>query len=118
MVIVLINGFHNTSVEFCACNSAAALPYQLIDAGLFPATLEQPETAFTFELLDAFQKLSLRSKINAYDYHRSLQEMTNAAFVHDVPVSIVSFEYQTDSPSHVCRTDTMNLFACTAFGTI
>jgi hypothetical protein len=88
MVIVHVNGFHYVSVSFCVCDSSATPPYQLIDADLFPATLEQPETAFTFELLDTFQKLSLRSKINAYDYHRSLQEMTNAAFIQDVPVHI------------------------------
>jgi hypothetical protein len=118
MVVVHTNGFHHASVEFCACNAHAAPPYQLIDADLFPATLEQPETAFTFELLDSFQKLSLRSKINAYDFHRSLQEMTNAAFVQDVPVCVTSSKCATELLNCVCRTDTTNLFVSIGFGTI
>ncbi|PPQ95982.1 hypothetical protein CVT26_016198 [Gymnopilus dilepis] len=85
MIIVHTNGFHHIPVEFCACTGSSSSFYQLVDADLFPATLEKPETAFTFELLDTFQKLSLRSKINAYDYHRALQEMTDAACVRDVP---------------------------------
>lgn len=85
IVIVHTNGFHHVTVEFCICDKSAMPVYQLIDAELFPATLDDPSTAFTFELLDTFQKLSLRSKINAYDYHRSLQEMTNAVFPHNVP---------------------------------
>ena len=48
MVIVHVNGFHHVSVVFCVCDSSATLPYQLIDSDLFPATLAQPETAFTF----------------------------------------------------------------------
>jgi CxC2 like cysteine cluster associated with KDZ transposases len=118
MVIVHTNGLHHASVEFCTCNTHSAPPYQLIDADLFPATLEQPETAFTFKLLNSFQKLSLRSKINAYDYHRSLQEMTNAAFVQDVPVCIIPSKCQTELIYRVCRTDTTNLFVYIRFGTI
>jgi hypothetical protein len=86
VVVVHSNGFHQVSVEFCACNQSITPADQLLKADLFPASFEHPETAFTFELLDAFDKLSLKSKINAYDYHLSLQEMTNAAFPQDVPV--------------------------------
>ena len=89
MVIGHVNGFHEVFVEFCACNGSQKQPYQLINSNLFPATLEKPETAFTFELLDTFQKLNLRSKINAYDYHRSLQEMTDAALPEDTAVCLL-----------------------------
>ncbi|PPQ75117.1 hypothetical protein CVT26_008295 [Gymnopilus dilepis] len=85
MVIVHTNGFHEVFVEFCACNKSLNQPYQLIDADLFPATLERPETAFTLEILDAFQKISFRSKITLYDYHRSLQEMTSSILSEEVP---------------------------------
>ncbi|PPQ82618.1 hypothetical protein CVT26_001627 [Gymnopilus dilepis] len=85
MIIVHTNGFHEVFVEFCVCNSSRSAPHQLMSADLFPATLEKPETAFTFELLDTFQKLSLRSKINAYDYHHALREMTDSVMAEDVP---------------------------------
>lgn len=86
MVVLHTNGFHHVSVEFCACPGRLTEPYQLMDADLFPSSFKQPETAFTFELLDMFERISLRSKINVYDYHRTLQEMTSAAFAQDVPV--------------------------------
>jgi len=116
-VVVHTNGFHHAAIEFCACNTHAAPPYQLIDADPFPAMLEQPETAFTFESLDSFQKLSLRSKINAYDYHRSLQERTNTAFVQDAPVCIISFKCQTEPINRVCRTQVWTNFLHINFNT-
>ncbi|PPQ76396.1 LOW QUALITY PROTEIN: hypothetical protein CVT26_015366 [Gymnopilus dilepis] len=85
MVVMHTNGFHNVDIGFCACDGSQSPPYQLMAANLFPASLEKPQTAFTHEVLESYQKLSLRSKINAYDFHRSLQEMTNAVFVHNVP---------------------------------
>ncbi|PPQ82041.1 hypothetical protein CVT26_003611 [Gymnopilus dilepis] len=85
MTIIHTNGFHEVFVEFCACNNSLKQPYQLIDADLFPATLDKPETAFTLEILDTFQKISLRSKITIYDYHRSLQEMTSSVLAEEVP---------------------------------
>jgi hypothetical protein len=88
IVVVHSNGFHKTSVEFCACDQSTTSADQFLKADLFPASFEHPETVFTFELLDMFEKLSLKSKINAYDYHLSLQEMTNAAFPQDVPVRL------------------------------
>ena len=86
VVVVHTNGFHETFLEFCVCDGSPTHPLQLMNANLFPATLEKSETVFTFELLDTFQKLSLRSKINAYDYHQTLQEMTDSALAEDVPV--------------------------------
>ena len=86
IVVVHSNGFHKTSVEFCACDQSTTSADQFLKTDLFPASFEHPETVFTFELLDMFEKLSLKSKMNAYDYHLSLQEMTNAAFPQEVPV--------------------------------
>lgn len=83
-VVLHINGFHTTSFQFCQCSTSEV--DQLLHVSLFPSTFERPETVFTFELLDAFEKISLKSKITAYDYHLSLQELTNAAFPQDVPV--------------------------------
>lgn len=85
-VVVHNNGFHTCSFQFCQCQTSNTEADQLLHASLFPSTFERPETVFTFELLDSFEKISLKSKISAYDYHLSLQEMTNAAFPQDVPV--------------------------------
>lgn len=118
IVVVHSNGFHKTSVEFCACDQSTTSADQFLKADLFPASFEQPETVFTFELLDTFEKLSLKSKINAYDYHLSLQEMTNAAFPQDVPVRPYCILSLIKLIKTLDRIDIMNLFASIVFGTI
>ena len=119
IVVVHSNGFHKTSVEFCACDQSTTSADQFLKADLFPASFEHPETVFTFELLDMFEKLSLKSKINAYDYHLALQEMTNAAFPQDVPVRLYGILSLIKLLIKIFdRIGIMNLSACIAFGTI
>lgn len=65
-----------------------------------------------------FEKLSLKSKINAYDYHLALQEMTNAAFPQDVPVHLYCTLSLIKLTKIVDRIGITNLSACIAFGTI
>ena len=90
-VIVDRNGFHKFILEFCHCDNLKDVlqtePIQLIRARLFPATLDQPETAFTFRLLDDFHAHTLSSKKSSYVFHDALQKRTEAAFPQDVPVS-------------------------------
>jgi hypothetical protein len=92
-VIVDRNGFHNFIIEFCHCDKDVLQtePIQLIRARLFPATLDQPESAFTFRLLDDFHAHTLSSKKSSYAYHDALQKRTDAAFPQDVPVSLFYF---------------------------
>jgi hypothetical protein len=53
-VTVHTNGIHETKVGYCHCTSHASEALQLTAAGLFPATMDQPETAFTFDLLNDY----------------------------------------------------------------
>jgi hypothetical protein len=117
-VVVHSNGFHKASVEICACDQSIPSADQFLKADLFPASFEHPETVFTFELLDMFEKLSLKSKINAYDYHLSLQEMTNTAFPQEVPVRSHCTISLIKLIKAVNRISIMNLSAFIVFGTI
>ena len=81
-VIINTNGIHNTKVLYCCCASAPGEPFQLTSAGLFPATIDQPETAFTFAILDDFDVHALASKKSAYDHFIALRKHTNGAFPH------------------------------------
>jgi hypothetical protein len=81
-VIIDTNGIHNTKILYCHCANALDEPFQLASAGLFPSTIDQPETAFTFSLLDDFEVHSLASKKSAYDHFIALQKHTNGAFPH------------------------------------
>ena len=61
---------------------------QLLGAQLFPATTEQPMTAFTFGLLREFHVHSLESKSTVYGYMGGLRHLMDNAFTMDVPVSV------------------------------
>jgi hypothetical protein len=88
VVIAHINGFHTLNVEFCQCESSSTSPefVQLMHAEMFPATIQRPETAFTFELLKNWHVHTLTSKKSGHDYHEALRRLTNAVSLTDVPV--------------------------------
>src|SRR5882757_4269771 len=54
MVIVDVSGIHHIGVQFCHCSDATPHDSQLMSLGLFPATFDNPQTAFTFRVLDDF----------------------------------------------------------------
>ncbi|KAF8965358.1 hypothetical protein BDZ97DRAFT_1904028 [Flammula alnicola] len=82
--IIDCNGIHNTKVRFCGCPGSLDRAKQLLAHGLFPATLARPQMAFTFQLLETFHILHLKSKIAKYDFVGALRRLTDNAFVHNV----------------------------------
>ena len=54
---------------------------------LFPATTQDPKTAFTFSVLKDFHMHNLQSKCGAFDYMLSLRRLTDNVFTNKVPVS-------------------------------
>ncbi|KAF7371877.1 hypothetical protein MVEN_00044900 [Mycena venus] len=70
------NGFHTRLIQFCACNKSQRWE-QLLAVRLFPSTVKQPQTAFTFNVMRQFQVHSLASKKSAYDYVKALSQLTN-----------------------------------------
>ena len=88
--VVHSNGIHEVRVEYCHCFHAPSEPEQLAQSFLFPATLERPETVFTFAVLKQFHILGLTAKTSAYDFFNALVNMTNNAFPKKVPVSTYS----------------------------
>ncbi|KAJ7898175.1 hypothetical protein B0H14DRAFT_3424537 [Mycena olivaceomarginata] len=57
------NGFHTTWIE----------------VRFFPATFEQPQTAFTFTVMNQFHVHALASKKSAYNYVKALCQLSNNA---------------------------------------
>ncbi|KAH9172242.1 hypothetical protein EDB89DRAFT_2114234 [Lactarius sanguifluus] len=72
-------------VLFCICPNAGANDKQLLQAGLFPSTFKQIETAFTFSVLDDFLADNLECKTTAQQYYSKLQSITNQMFPDHVP---------------------------------
>jgi hypothetical protein len=91
MIIGDRNGIHATRVSFCHCEGSPSKWHQLFAANLFPATVNDPQTAFTFRYLRQWQIETLQSNITAYDYIRTARRMTDNVFTGNVPVSCGSF---------------------------
>jgi hypothetical protein len=86
-IIVDTNGVHKTRVSFCNCVDNGSRVQQLMKARLFPASTDQPTTAFSFRVLKDFHLQTLESKKSAYDYLGALRRLTNNANPDGVPVS-------------------------------
>ncbi|KIJ43107.1 hypothetical protein M422DRAFT_47974 [Sphaerobolus stellatus SS14] len=83
VTIVHLNGIQRVSFLFCSCLQRSAAR-QLMQARLFPATTENPATAFTFTLLKQFQKHSSESGQPAYVYFMALRRFTDDLGKDDV----------------------------------
>ncbi|KAJ6527320.1 hypothetical protein DFH09DRAFT_935635 [Mycena vulgaris] len=84
-VVVQTNGIHVIRIFFCRCAGYADNYLQLMTSRLFPATIDKPETVFTFDLLHNFHVHNLVSKKTAQDYYRALQKLTDNTFPDNVP---------------------------------
>ncbi|VDB87033.1 unnamed protein product [Peniophora sp. CBMAI 1063] len=74
------NGIHRMTVKFCRCRTGEHLDEytQLLRARLWPATIDEPLTATTFEAMDDFSRLSLLGRLSAYDYYKAMRACTDA----------------------------------------
>ncbi|KAJ3991059.1 hypothetical protein F5050DRAFT_1716396, partial [Lentinula boryana] len=65
MTLVDVGGVHATRVTFCGCPDHLSKWHQLFHAGLLPATVKDPQSAFTLNLLRQWDLFNLQSKITA-----------------------------------------------------
>ena len=76
--VVHTNGIHAVRVRFCTCYGEHSQPkFQLLRCSWLPASTGQPQTAFTFKVLNAYHLLSLQGKISREDYYRSVSRHTD-----------------------------------------
>ncbi len=88
MVVLHEHGVVNVNVIFCMCNPAPSHAQQLIMAGLWPVTWEQPRTATTLAALELFHCLSLQAQVNVHDFLSFINCMTDAVLTNNVQVSM------------------------------
>jgi hypothetical protein len=55
---------------------------------LYPSSVDQPQTAFTFTLLEYFQIDGLECKTSASNFFNKLRRLTDNWFPERVPVSL------------------------------
>ncbi|KAH6880562.1 hypothetical protein BKA70DRAFT_1575759 [Coprinopsis sp. MPI-PUGE-AT-0042] len=83
-LIVDNNGVHSTRLRFCACDGCPSPVDQLLQAQLFPATFEDPRTAFTFSVLKSYEAHHHESAESAYSFITALRHLTDPLFYDDV----------------------------------
>jgi CxC2 like cysteine cluster associated with KDZ transposases len=113
------NGIHQVHIKYCCCElpSKYSNTLQLAQSRLFPATMECPETAFTFDVLNDFHLHSLTSKKAVMDYTDALWKHTNSAFPHNVPVCML-VALKSGSYLHHLRIGTENSIMSNTSGVI
>jgi len=87
-VITIIDrsGIHEIGVRWCCCLDAPERDMQLMAAGLFPATFQNPKTAFTFRVLEEFHLDNLECKTTPSQFYSRLRRLTSDKFQNAVPV--------------------------------
>jgi CxC2 like cysteine cluster associated with KDZ transposases len=86
-----VNGVHHVNIDFCDCGSMESpSPHprvQLLRMGWFPATFERPKTAFTFDLLKLFHKVTLQGKTTLYDFYQAILQVSDSLELEKSTVS-------------------------------
>jgi hypothetical protein len=89
-------------IRWCQCvdEHGQIVPHdiQLLRMQLYPATDDNPRTAFTFELLRDFQLQATECKTAALNYLAKLTRQTNKLHPWKVPVSFVALISLTPDP--------------------
>ncbi|KAH9929939.1 uncharacterized protein BXZ73DRAFT_47793 [Epithele typhae] len=88
MTIVDNHGPHKFNVGFCQHTSLNRAPeeepLQLLRGGLWPASWEQPRTAFTMSGLRDFELLSLSTQMSTLDYWKYLTRSKDNVLTHRI----------------------------------
>lgn len=92
-VVLHTNGIHLVNVDFCGCSPLPGMPKvdvykQLLRVDWYPATVLEPQSCATFELMKLFHLLSLEGKISAYHFYKTLHHRTENSGIEYVHVSI------------------------------
>jgi CxC2 like cysteine cluster associated with KDZ transposases len=106
-IVDVIGVFHH-KLRWCSCQNAEPRYAQLLRLGLYPASVERPETAFTFSLLDYFQVDAVECKTSANNFFNKLRRLTNSLFPQTVPVSLSSIIIIFDSNGMIFRIAIVN----------
>ncbi len=86
ILLVDVTGVQIHEVGWCNCSNHLTKPYQLLQSGLFPATMKSPQTAFSFQLLDGFYLDVMECHTSAMSVYAKLRHLTDNVNPESVPV--------------------------------
>lgn len=87
ILVVDITRVHFLKITYCICSGSGPNYLQLLNSRLFPMTLQNPKTAFTFNVLDDFLRDNLECGTSGMNYFSKLKRITSNIFPHLVLVS-------------------------------
>ncbi|KAJ7264470.1 hypothetical protein B0H12DRAFT_1011966, partial [Mycena haematopus] len=91
--LIDVTGIHHVAVQFCECDSRITHRQQLLRVCWWPATVRDPSTCATFNVIRVFQNMNCLGKISAYHFLRSLELLTNADGLSPPPDRRRAFMY-------------------------
>jgi len=89
LVAVDVSGVHQLQIGWCRCEGAPGADIQLLRSRLFPATITNPSTVFTFRLLNHFHIDSVECKTSALSFFSKLRRLTSDTSPSSVPVGFL-----------------------------
>ena len=92
-IVIDVDVIHPVGLDYCGCGKTADPEYvQLLKYRLYPATVDNPQTAFTFRALEYFHALTLQSKVSAYDFYKAIEARADAPALEDLKVESFSLQ--------------------------
>lgn len=89
LVVIDSTGIHTISAHQCGCSPISISKHvQLLCERLYPATVVNPQTCATFNVLELFHKLNVVGGVNVHDFIGALERLTDPTGVSTVPVCI------------------------------
>ncbi|KAJ7688489.1 hypothetical protein B0H16DRAFT_1753102 [Mycena metata] len=84
MTVIHTTGIHRLRYKYCNCSRARTLGdnqhlVQPLRNRWYPATVTDPATCATFDVLDLFRLLNVVSNVNCHDFMGSLERLTDSA---------------------------------------
>ncbi|KAF9503416.1 hypothetical protein BS47DRAFT_1309791, partial [Hydnum rufescens UP504] len=70
-IVLHVNGLHSVNIIFCGCSKTCSVLNQLLQHGLFPTTVQQPQTCSTFQLLHYFHLQSIQLKVSTIHFYQA-----------------------------------------------
>jgi hypothetical protein len=87
MIVVDITGVHRIWVRFCACQKTERY-IQLLRAKMYPSSENRPRSAWTFDFLDNYVKISLQGKVSLYDFYNAVLHRSHNTATSDTLVCV------------------------------
>ncbi|KAF9470037.1 hypothetical protein BDN70DRAFT_821784, partial [Pholiota conissans] len=105
-VVFHVNGVHRVAVDFCDCGALNhPSPHhrvQILRMGWFPASFDRPKTAFTFDLLHLFHKVTLQGKTTLYDFYHAILQVSDTLKLDETANRYSEFHRSFRIWRHLC----------------